>query len=155
MFPQVINGKNDMTEIPTIAVLTDFYAGFNNRDVERCMENWADLDDVIMCNPIGGIRRGWDEIGKGYQRIMQGTTKVYVEFYDYQLFKGEDVFFVAGRERGYAQQDSEQGPQRLELDIRTSRIFKKINGRWRQVHHHGSMDNPVLLEQYQQFINRS
>jgi hypothetical protein len=33
----------------------------------------------------------------------------------------------------------------LELKIGTSPVFRKLNGRWRQTHHHGSMDDPAML----------
>ncbi len=80
-----------------------------------------------------------------YERIFNGQAKVYVEFYDYTIHETADMFYVVGRERGYLRiQDTE-----VKLSIRTSRIYKKIEGRWRQVHHHGSIDDPKLLEQYQ------
>jgi hypothetical protein len=31
-------------------------------------------------------------------------------------------------------------------------MFKKIHGRWPQVHHHGSIDDPQLLANYQALI---
>src|SRR5581483_2146497 len=44
------------------------------------------------------------------------------------------------------------GGAALPLAIRTSRVFRKIDGRWRQVHHHGSMDDPKLLARYQALV---
>jgi len=149
----IINGRplHDVTS-PLLAVLSEFYSSFNARDVEGSMANWARQKDVIMCNPIGGIRHGWEAICEGYQRIMQGATHVYVEFYDYQLVESSDMFLAVGRERGYAQQASADQVQKVELAIRTSRIFRRIQDRWQQVHHHGSIDDPDLLKQYQNFI---
>ena len=40
----------------------------------------------------------------------------------------------------------------LELAIRTTRIFRWTNERWRQIHHHGSIDNPDVLAHYQQAV---
>jgi hypothetical protein len=38
----------------------------------------------------------------------------------------------------------------LQLAIRTSRLFRRAPGdRWHQVHHHGSIDDPQLLADYQ------
>lgn len=159
----IINGKNNVNGMPApLKALTEFYAGFNNRDLESSMKTWARRDDVVMCNPIGGIRKGWDAISEAYQRIMQGEIRVYVEFYDYQLTECDNIFYAVGRERGSAQcpdlcsqQYADQsGGQRLELAIRTSRVFQKLGGAWQQVHHHGSMDDPALLNQYQNLINR-
>jgi hypothetical protein len=49
------------------------------------------------------------------------------------------------RERGYFRLEENE----VKLAIRTSRVFKKIDGRWKQVHHHGSIDDPELLARYQ------
>lgn len=32
--------------------------------------------------------------------------------------------------------------------IRTSRLYRRIDGAWRQVHHHGSFEDPALLAAY-------
>jgi len=147
----IINGENNVSGLPeTLRALSYFYAGFNQRNLDASMKNWAHREDVVMCNPIGGIRRGWDDILQAYQRIMQGEIQVYVEFYDYQLTECGDIFYVVGRERGHAQ-DLEQ---RIDLAIRTSRVFQKFDGGWYQVHHHGSIDDPTLLKQYQSLIYR-
>ena len=55
------------------------------------------------------------------------------------------MFYAVGRERGYFR----LGGEEIALAIRTSRIFQKNDGRWRQVHHHGSIEDPQLLAKYQ------
>ena len=52
------------------------------------------------------------------------------------------------RERGYLERDG----RRLDLAIRTSRVFRKLDGRWQQVHHHGSIEDPLLLDRYQKAV---
>ncbi len=127
------------------ATLEEFYAAFNGRDIELMTQNWSDGAEASMSNPLGGIRRGWDDIKAGYHRLFTGPARVYVEFYDYSMHEVGDLFFAVGRERGAFQ----LGETRVELAIRTSRIYQRRNGRWRQVHHHGSIDDPVLLARYQ------
>jgi ketosteroid isomerase-like protein len=41
---------------------------------------------------------------------------------------------------------------KVNLAIRTSWIFRRVGGRWRQTHHHGSVDDPQLLSAYQQAV---
>ena len=108
-------------------------------------DNWAQSDEIAMDNPLGGIKRGWDEIKLVYDRIFNGQAKVYVEYYDYTIHETDVMFYVVGRERGYFRLAENE----VKLAIRTSRVFKKIDGRWRQVHHHGSIDDPELLARYQ------
>jgi hypothetical protein len=40
----------------------------------------------------------------------------------------------------------------IELRIRTTRWFTRIDGLWRQLHHHGSIEEPALLSAYQEII---
>ncbi len=128
--------------------LVGFYSAFNTRDLGAMSRNWAQTDEAVMANPLGGLRRGWTSIREVYERIFQGPATVYVEFHDYTLHESETLFYVVGRERGYFERDG----QRLDLAIRTSRVFRKLDGRWQQVHHHGSIKDPALLDRYQKAV---
>jgi hypothetical protein len=110
--------------------------------------NWAQTDEIAMDNPLGGVKRGWDEIKAVYERIFNGPAKVYVEFYDYTIHETKEIFYAVGRERG----EFRIGDIVVPLAIRTSRIFRLIGGQWRQVHHHGSIDDPELLTRYQSAV---
>ena len=128
--------------------LVGFYSAFNTRDLGAMSRNWAQTDEAVMANPLGGLRRGWTSIREVYERIFQGPATVYVEFHDYTLHESETLFYVVGRERGYLERDG----RRLDLAIRTSRVFRKLDGRWQQVHHHGSIEDPALLDRYQKAV---
>jgi len=110
--------------------------------------NWLQSEEVAMDNPLGGIKRGWNEIKETYERIFSGQAMVYVEFYDYTLHETNEVFYVVGRERGRFTKEEIT----MDLQIRTSRIFKKVKNEWKQVHHHGSIEYPGLLESYQNAV---
>ncbi len=143
---QPITGKEQQgyLSLPYQAIV-QFYCAFNQRDLTMMEANWAQSDEIAMDNPLGGIKRGWQEIRQVYERIFSGAAQVYVEFFDYTIHETSVMFYAVGRERGYFR----LGEQEVKLAIRTSRIFQKIGGRWRQVHHHGSIDDPKLLEAYQ------
>lgn len=144
--PAAINGGEQQTYLtPALRALAQFYAAFNGRDLDAMSRNWEQSDEIAMDNPLGGIKRGWNEIRGVYERLFNGPARVYVEFHDYSLHETPEMFYVVGRERG----QFELGAERIELAIRTSRIFRKRSGSWRQVHHHGSIDAPALLERYQ------
>jgi ketosteroid isomerase-like protein len=130
------------------SALAQFYAAFNGRDLALMADNWAQTDEIALDNPLGGIRRGWAEIFPLYERVFSGPAVVYVAFYDYTLHVGQELFYAVGRERGYFR----KGDTELALAIRTSRIFKKLEGRWKQVHHHGSIEDPELLSRYQSAV---
>ncbi len=144
-----ITGNESKTDInSTTCALIDFYNAFNNRDIEKMADNWLQSDGIAMDNPLGGIKRGWKEIKSVYDRIFNGSAKVYVEFYDYTIHESENIFYAVGRERGKFQ----MGESIIDLAIRTSRIFKLMNGEWKQVHHHGSIEDASLLDRYQRAV---
>lgn len=130
--------------------LVQFYAAFNSGNMQLMSENWAQSDDIAMDNPLGGIKRGWAEIQQVYERIFTGPAKVYVEYFDYTIHETSEMFYAVGRERGYFR----LGEDELTLAIRTSRIFQKIDTCWKQVHHHGSIEDPQLLARYQSAVLR-
>ncbi len=128
--------------------LVEFYKAFNGRDFELMQKNWLNNEEIAMDNPLGGIKRGWGEIKSIYARIFSGQAKVYVEFYDYTIVPMEGGFVAIGRERGSVEIKSEK----LDLAIRTSRVYKLVDGEYKQVHHHGSIEDPVLLNRYQELV---
>jgi len=128
--------------------LVEFYKAFNQKDFELMQKNWLNSEEIAMDNPLGGIKRGWKEIKGIYSHIFTGQAKVYVEFYDYTIISMEDGFVAIGRERGSV----EIKGKTLELAIRTSRIYKLLEGEYKQIHHHGSIEFPELLRKYQALI---
>ena len=134
-----------------LAALSEFYRALNNRDIALMEINWDGSDYTAMDNPLGGIKRGWNEIRSVYERLFAGAKHYNFEFYDYAILRFGMVFVAIGKERG--QFLSEDGVQ-LDLAIRTTRIFRWVDGRWRQFHHHGSIDTPEVLARYQEAVLR-
>ena len=144
-----IRGTEDLGDLsrPEQA-LAQFYKAFTDRDMAMMQDTWENSEDAVLDNPLGGIRRGWPEIRQVYERIFGSKARVSVEFFDYTLVQEGDVFWAAGRERGTLTTEAST----LQLAIRTSRVFRRREGRWRQVHHHGSIDDPKLLAAYQEAV---
>src|SRR6266571_2502166 len=128
--------------------LIDFYRAFNASDLKALGANWADGEAPSIDNPIGGIRRGWPAIREGYAKLFSGPATVRVAFHDFTAQGNNDYHLFVGREKGFC----ETPAVRLELRIRTSRWFVKMRGAWRQLHHHGSIDEPAMLADYQRAI---
>src|ERR1700730_2846108 len=125
--------------------LLDFYRDFNTFDMEALAANWAEGDAPSMDNPIGGIRRGWPAIEEGYAKLFGGPATVRVAFHDFTAQGNNDYHLFVGRETGFC----ETPAARIGLRIRTPRGLIKTRGAWRLVHHHGSIDEPALLADYQ------
>ena len=147
---KVITGREDLADLAQpIQALAQFYRAFNERDLARMADNWDTSQEVAMDNPLGGIKRGWQDIKAVYERIFNSPHKVTVEFHDYTLHIFNDVFYAVGRERGHLESYLEARETRFNLNFRTSRIYRRIDAQWRQVHHHGSIEDPQLLAAYQ------
>jgi len=144
-----ITGNEDLGDLsqPQQA-LAQFYRAFNTRDIKMIDENFAHSDEVAIDNPLGGIRRGADEPHKMYEGVFKSPADVHVEFWDYTIHRAEDIFWAVGRERGTYR----DGNEVRSLNVRTTRIFQLMDGRWRQMHHHGSIEDAKLLADYQNAV---
>jgi len=145
-----VTGAEETTDQRQAAhALAHFSRALNSRDLPLMQENWANSGEAAMDNPLGGIKRGWAEIRTIYERLFASAGTYRFEFYDYTLHEVGDVFYVIGRERG----ELDVNGRRMPLAIRTTRIFRRdANNRWRQVHHHGSIDDPDALAAYQNAV---
>ncbi|MEW6684337.1 MAG: nuclear transport factor 2 family protein [Nitrospirota bacterium] len=144
-----ITGQEDQGDLSLpFHALVQFYHAFNTRNMTVMAENWAQSDEIAMDNPLGGIKRGWADIRQVYEKLFSEPATVYVEYYDYTLHEAGEMFYAVGRERG----SFRVGGDEITLAIRTTRVFRKQHGRWRQLHHHGSIDDPKLLERYQSAV---
>lgn len=145
-----INGSENakINENSKLNALIKFYKAFNQGDLNLMKTVWLNSNEASMNNPVGGIMRGWNNIEKVYDKIFNGTADVFVEFYDFSIHASSNMFLVTGRERGHFK----KGNTSIKLTIRTSRVFILENGEWKQIQHHGSIDNPELLKSYQNAV---
>ena len=146
--PSIDGTETDLDPASPRAALSAFYRAFNQRDLAAMAQSWSTSESDAMSNPLGGIARGWPAIEAVYRRIFEGPARVQVEFHDYTLHEAGELFWAVGRERGVLI----RGEHRLAPAIRTSRLFRRIDGAWRQVHHHGSFEDAALLAAYQDAV---
>jgi ketosteroid isomerase-like protein len=130
------------------AALESFYHAFNERDIDVLRDVWTEHPLAQLNNPLGGILRGGDAVLGLYAEIFRGPARVAVEFTDIVEYIGDEHAVFAGRELGTY---SLAGAPPLALSIRTTRYFRHDGEslRWRQYHHHGSIDEPDALRDYQ------
>ncbi len=135
-----------------LACLESFYYAFNHRDIGVLSRLWLDQPQVQLNNPLGGMVSGKPAITRLYEKIFTGPADVWVTFTHIAVFETTTVITFAGEEIGEFRQSGTQ----LSLRIRTTRILSYDEQAccWGLVHHHGSIDDPILLAQYQSAINR-
>ncbi len=131
-----------------LAALESFYFAFNNGDLDVLRQVWLPHDLIRLYNPLGGILEGIEPITALYDGIFNGPADVWVEFYDIVAYPLGDTVVFAGRERG---EFTKHGVTIL-LDIRTSRVLHRHDGRWGQVHHHGSITDTEQLATYRRAV---
>lgn len=149
--PNVISGSESALPADSPAgALSEFYRAFNAGDMAVMERNWLQTPEASMSNPLGGIRRGWLDIRQVYEKIFFGSADVYVEYHDFTIQASDTMFCAVGRERGHFR----QGDAEVALAIRTSRVYLRAGPGWKQLHHHGSIDDPGLLQRYQQAVRR-
>lgn len=145
----VTGGENSGDQREALQALAQFYRALNTRDLDLMQQNWANSPEAAMDNPLGGIKRGWSEIRAIYEKLFASKGAYRFEFYDYTLHETGDLFYVVGRERG----EIDAAGRTMQLAIRTTRVFRRDgDGKWRQVHHHGSIDEPRMLTEYQEAV---
>lgn len=132
------------------AAVETFYHSFNQRSIEVFDAVWAHSDLIALNNPLGGILRGLPEIRALYQRIYDGPADVWVKLHDIVEYATAEMVVFAGREQGEFSREGRTVP----LNIRTSRVFAWMGPEagWRQVHHHGSIDEAEALATYQRAV---
>ena len=67
------------------------------------VRNWAQSDESVMDNPLGGIKRGWEEIRGVYERLFGSRSEYCFEFYDYTLHRGGRAVLCRGKGTGDVQ----------------------------------------------------
>ena len=129
------------------ALVESFYFAFNQRNAHVLRRVWAEDELIQLCNPLGGILRGYEHVAALYGRVFGGATRVWVELEDIVEFQAQETVVFSGRERG----EYTQNGTSLPLAIRTTRVVQWLGPEigWRQVHHHGSIDDAQMLARYQ------
>jgi hypothetical protein len=132
------------------ALLESFYYSFNHCNMDVFSQVLANDELIQLNNPLGGILRGYKPIAELYQRIFTGPASVWVELSDIVEYQSNDMVIFAGREHG----EFTKGEISISLSIRTSRVIQWLGSDfgWKQTHHHGSIEDPILLAEYQQAV---
>jgi hypothetical protein len=145
---EVNGGERKRGDGSSLDALIEFYRAFNAGDLAGLEDVWLGGSEPSMDNPIGGIRRGWDQIVDGYSKLFKGQAKVHVTFHNFTSQGADDWHLFVGRERGVCRTAKET----LDVAFRTTRWFVRRDGGWRQLHHHGSVEDPKMLADYQRLI---
>ena len=139
-----ITGDEEIDVHQPEGALNEYYRAFNSHDLRLLEQNWDASDEATCYHPLGGIRRGWEEIRELHEQIFSGPAGVMVSFENFTIQRYNNTFLAVGLERGLLR--TQQAT--LDFRIRTTRLYNWRGGAWRQIHHHGSIEEPELLARY-------
>lgn len=131
-----INGREKAPLSPEYQALSDYYNALNNGDIVKMKDNWCKEMPVVFTSPLGGIIRSYKDVMASHAELFNSPIQIDVEYYDIEVNNFENGFSSVGRERGTMNINGES----IDVGFRTSRLFVKEKGEYKQVHHHGSFE---------------
>lgn len=123
----------------------EFYAAFENGDLDRMSAVWADgphAPNVGCVHPGWPLLRGREEVLRSWALIMANTPYIQFVLTDLHAEVYGDQALVTCSENIITVDDSSGADGMLAGgSIVATNLFLRVDGQWRLLHHHGS---PVL-----------
>ncbi len=133
------NKKNDEAEIQRL--LDDGTRSLRDKNIEGVMSLYA--QDVVSFDIVPPLRyMGADAFRKRWEEVFSSFQgPIGYEIHDLNITVGDDVAFSHSLNRISGTMNT---GQKIDLWLRVTACFRKINGKWLIVHHQNSV--PVDLE---------
>ncbi len=137
-----------------LGVNSAFYVAMSKKNLERMGEIWYRGDSGVFCMRPGlnVALSGYNEVQKGWKRLWEETRTSYcVEPESVQIS-------VLGMSAWVTCREVEQRPDRVAGSFRlVTNVFRKIEGRWKLVHHHCSQHGtdvmPSVMNRFKSISN--
>lgn len=133
----VINGRESGDLPLEYQALHEYYAALYRGDIVKMKDVWSKEKTTAFTSPLGEIVRSYEDIIQVHDELFSLPVKIDVEYYDIEITKLKNGFCSVGRERGTMTIEGEC----IDVAFRTSRIFIKDEGVYKQLHHHGSFED--------------
>lgn len=111
-----------------------FYATFSSLDIDRMSEIWTHDDNVKCVHPGWALLEGWEAVRRSWQQIFNNTVLMHFTITGTSINIEGNWAWVSCTEN----LSSIVGDQVSEGRIQAINIFRKRDGRWLMVYHHGS-----------------
>jgi uncharacterized protein (TIGR02246 family) len=120
-----------------LAANAAFYQAFESLDIGRMAEVWSRDDSIRCVHPGWLLLTGREPVIDSWERIFDNAAVMQFNIKDADVTIEGDVAWVVCTE-GLT---SVQGGRVAEGRVQSTNIFRKEDGRWLLLHHHGS---PVM-----------
>ena len=115
----------------------EFYAAFEAHDIDRMAACWAQDETVRCIHPGSDVIVGWPRISRSWTAIFVSSTGMQFFLTDVEVHADGDVAVVTCAENILS------GAELVAGKVLATNVFRRLEGRWRMVLHHGS---PVLRQ---------
>jgi len=132
-----------------------FYAGLNqmaNGDAGALTDSWSHNTTVTALHPIGDREIGWDAVRTSFEQVAALSTNGKIELKNQLIRVKGDLAYEIGIEYG----SFKLGSEHVHFDQRVTNIYRKEAGKWKMVHHHADLSQPMIdaLERVQENPNQ-
>jgi len=128
--------KSDDTATVREANLS-FYRAFESLDRASMEDIWSKDAPVMCVHPGWPKLRGWDVVMGSWERIFDNTSMMQFTITEAEIAVDGDLAFVVCTENITSVTDGRVS----EAKVQATNIYRRRDGQWLMVHHHGS---PVL-----------
>ncbi|HHB51497.1 MAG TPA: DUF3050 domain-containing protein [Saprospiraceae bacterium] len=146
--PTIINGKERSALPLEYQALHEYYAALYSGDIVKMRNVWSKEKTTAFISPLGGIVRSYEDVIQAHDELFSLPVKIDVEYYDIEITKLKNGFSSVGRERGSMTIEGEC----INVAFRTSRLFIKEEGVYKQLHHHGSFEEIETQEKIMRYL---
>jgi uncharacterized protein (TIGR02246 family) len=126
----------DEQEIRTL--IARYRTAANARDLPGVMQCYVATDDVLVYDVADAPFRGVEAVRRDWEQFINAMSDITLDFREIEvaISEGADVAYAHFIER--ASMVPNRGARVVNDNLRTTHIYRKVNGRWLIVHEHKS-----------------
>ncbi len=123
-----------------------FYRALENSDLEEMSDVWLHEEWVKCVHPGWDLIIGWGKIRESWDRIFTNSTGMRVSATEIEITLEGDFALVSCYENIALFIDNVSAP--VSARTTATNLFKRVDGRWRMIHHHASSvpNAPMVTE---------
>jgi ketosteroid isomerase-like protein len=118
-----------------VAANDEFYGAFEAQDIDRMAACWSQDEAARCIHPGTDVIVGWPRISRSWTAIFVNSTVMQFFLTEVEVHAGGDVAVVTCAENILSGEDLAAGK------VLATNVFRRIDGHWRMILHHGS---PVM-----------
>lgn len=115
-----------------------YYEAFEQRDLDAMSDVWHHADDVVCTHPGWKTLHGWGAVAGSWFALFGGPQQL-------QFILTDERIRLAG-ETAWVTVDENLISSQVGATVAAVNIFRRIDGEWRMVLHHGSPVAPTSSE---------